>query len=56
MLNKIVLRNRLLQFFYRPQNWRNGLFDLPAKTLSAFDEIENGIEEKITPLLSEFFD
>jgi len=56
MFNRVWIRNKLLQMFYRPHTSYNGLFDLPAKTLSAFNEIEKGIEEKVTPLLSEFFE
>jgi len=52
---RIRIRNRLLQAFYRPQLSRRGLLALPAQTLSIFDEIENGIEKNITPLLSDFF-
>lgn len=49
------VRNRLLQMFYRPRTSGGGLFALPSQTLSALDQIENSIEEKITPLLSELF-
>jgi hypothetical protein len=45
----------MLQILYRPQGSRSSYFALPSQTLAAFDEIENGIEEKITPLLSELF-
>ncbi|MCL2223347.1 MAG: hypothetical protein FWB96_00085 [Defluviitaleaceae bacterium] len=56
MWNYVRFRNKILQLLYKPQTANNGLFQLPEKTLSAFDEIENSIEEKITPLLSELFE
>ncbi|MCL2386310.1 MAG: hypothetical protein FWC89_02055 [Defluviitaleaceae bacterium] len=52
---RMRLRNKLLQAFYRPRAARTGLLDVPSKTLSVFDELENSIEEKITPLLSDLF-
>jgi hypothetical protein len=55
MLNRKRIRNKLLQIFYRPRYSRSGLFDFPAQTLSMFDELENSIETKITPLLADLF-
>lgn len=60
LFNRLRMRNRLLQVFYRPVK-------KPAKGLSGgqgflgemekeLDELDKNIEEKVTPLLSEFFD
>jgi hypothetical protein len=53
--SSIRFRNRLLQVFYRPGASRSGIFAFPERTLSVFDEIDSSIEEKITPLLADFF-
>ena len=47
------LRNKILQVFYRPPNRNNGIFSL--QTVSVFSELDDIIERKITPLLSDFF-
>jgi hypothetical protein len=49
---RILIRNRLLQAFYRPAPRKSFM---SAKSFSALDAIDKSIEEKITPLLSEFF-
>ncbi|MCL1882616.1 MAG: hypothetical protein FWF81_02540 [Defluviitaleaceae bacterium] len=56
MMSFTRVRNRILQALYRPKSRQNRIFTVPAQTLTIFDEWENSIEEKITPLLSEFFD
>ena len=53
MLYKIRIRNRILQALYRPRAGRGRL--LSPKTLEALDDIDKGIEDKITPLLADFF-
>ena len=53
--NRIRFRNKILQFMYRPRVSRNGFSFFSKDILSALDEIENGIERNITPLLSDFF-
>jgi hypothetical protein len=47
MFNKTRLKNKILQIFYRPR--------ISSKNISFFDELEKNIEEKITPLLEDFF-
>ena len=47
------IKYRLLQAMYRPKTSR--LTILSARTLGILDEIDRGIEEKITPLLTEYF-
>jgi len=48
---QVRIRGRLLQALYRPKVRRY----LPVKILQALDEIDKGIEEKVTPLLSDLF-
>jgi len=50
---KIRLKNRLLQLLYKPQPPK-----APAnqETLTFLDELEQQLEEKITPLLKELFE
>jgi hypothetical protein len=55
-MSRIRIRNRILQVLYRPKASRNGFSLFSKDILSAFDEIESGIEKNITPLLSDFFD
>jgi len=48
------IRNKLLQMFYKPRRGKSSLFT--AQAMSALDEIDRHIEEKITPLLTEIFE
>jgi len=50
MLSKRI-QNRILQAMYRPKVSRNRF--LSGDALSFLDEIDNEIDEKITPLLAE---
>ena len=52
LYNSKRIKNRILQLMYRPRASRSYL---PADTLSFLDELERGLEEKITPLLSDLF-
>jgi hypothetical protein len=45
------IRNRLLQLFYRPPHVTRRL-PLPSRAWALVDEIDQAIEEKITPLLA----
>ena len=54
--NRMRIRNKILQFMYRPRVSRNGFSFLSKDFLSVLDEIESGIEKNITPLLSDLFD
>ena len=47
------LRNRILQALYRPRRFHRQF--VPTGTLDVLEEIDKGIEEHITPLLSDFF-
>jgi len=47
------IQNRILQALYRPRVIHNSF--LPKEALAFFDEIDNKIEEAITPLLDELF-
>jgi len=51
------MQNRILQAMYRPKISRNrlGLSLISGNALSFLDELENTLEEKITPLLSDLF-
>jgi hypothetical protein len=53
-MNRIRFRNKILQALYRPRR-SNSIFMMPSATFSALDDLEKSIEEKITPLLSDFF-
>ena len=48
---QVRIKGRLLQALYRPKVRRY----LPTRVLQVFEEIDNSIEEKITPLLSDLF-
>ena len=52
-LHRKYLQNRLLQALYRPKSRQNSLISKEANTF--FDEIENALDEKVSPLLSDFF-
>jgi len=47
------IQNRILQALYRPRLSSNPF--MSGDTLSFLDELENAIEENVTPLLSELF-
>jgi len=47
-------RNKILQKFYKPRRSKNSF--ITSQALSALDEIDRHIEEKITPLLAELFE
>ncbi|MCL2198192.1 MAG: hypothetical protein FWB80_04635 [Defluviitaleaceae bacterium] len=53
-LKSVRIRNKILQALYRPRATKSAVFS--SQSLSIFDELDKAIEEKITPLLSEFFD
>ena len=55
-LRNIRLRNKILQALYRPRSTSSKVNVFSAQSLSLFDELDKAIEEKITPLLSEFFE
>jgi len=50
MLNK-RLQNKVLQILYKPK--QKSL--VPKKTLKFFEELDDAIDKKITPLLAELF-
>jgi len=50
---RVRIRNKLLQMLYKPKRSK-GIF-ITNKAMSALDEIDRHIEEKVTPLLSELF-
>jgi len=52
LLNHRRLKNRILQTLYRPKV-RTGF--ISAEALSFLDELETVLEEKISPLLEDFF-
>ncbi|MCL2287051.1 MAG: hypothetical protein FWC32_11905 [Firmicutes bacterium] len=51
--NRKRLQNRILQAMYRPKVSYGRL--ISANALAFLDELESALEEKITPLLSDFF-
>jgi len=53
MLNGLRLRNKLRQVFYRPEDVV--LVKLSERAKEMLDSIDNEIEERITPLLEDFF-
>ena len=57
LYNRKRMQNRILQAMYRPKISRNrlGLSLISGNALSFLDELENTLEEKITPLLSDLF-
>jgi hypothetical protein len=55
MWNRIRIRNKIAQVFYRPKR-SCCVFPLFSEDiLASLCEIESGIERRITPLLSDFF-
>ena len=50
--SRVRIKNRILQAMYRP---RVKSF-VPINVMRALDDIDKGIEEKITPFLAEFFE
>ena len=53
--NRTRFRNKILQILYRPKITRNGFSLFSKEMLTTLDEIESGIERRITPLLSDLF-
>ena len=53
LTNRIRLRNRLLQFFYKPRKSKPRF--VSADALSFLEELEEQLEEKIAPLLADLF-
>jgi hypothetical protein len=51
--SRIRLRNRLLQFFYKPYKGKTRF--ISAEALSFLDDLDKKLEEKITPLLDSLF-
>jgi len=49
---RVRIKNRLLQAMYRPRVRSI----IPTTAWQVLDEIDKGIEDKITPLLSELFE
>jgi len=52
-LNHKRLQNRILQALYRPKTRKYSFISQGA--VSFLDELENTLEEKVAPLLSDFF-
>jgi len=50
---RVRIRNKLLQKLYKPKRSKSSF--ITTKAMSALDEIDRHIEEKVTPLLSELF-
>jgi len=59
LYNRKRIQNRILQAMYRPQTARRpsrlNLSFISDDALTFLDELENTLEEKITPLLSDLF-
>jgi len=53
LYNHRRIKNRIMQAMYRPRMSRNRL--ISGDALSFIDELEQRIEEKITPLLDDLF-
>jgi len=53
LYNRKRIQNRILQAMYRPRISYGSFFSDNALTF--LDELENTLEEKITPLLSDLF-
>jgi len=53
VLNRKRLQNRILQALYRPKMRRYDFISQGA--VSFLDELENVLEEKVSPLLSDIF-
>jgi len=53
LYNRKRIQNRILQAMYRPKVSRSRLISGNARTF--LDELENTLEEKIAPLLSDLF-
>ncbi|MCL2406123.1 MAG: hypothetical protein FWC92_11350 [Defluviitaleaceae bacterium] len=51
---RIRIQNRILQKLYKPRRGKSRF--ITTQALSALEEIDRHIQEKITPLLSELFD
>ncbi|MCL2603759.1 MAG: hypothetical protein FWD90_04710 [Defluviitaleaceae bacterium] len=50
---KIRIRNRLLQFLYKPVKSKPRF--ISAECLSFLDDLDKRVEEKVTPLLESLF-
>ena len=50
---RIRIRNRILQKLYKPRRGKSRF--ISAQAMSALEEIDRRIEEKITPLLEGLF-
>lgn len=50
---KIRLRNRLLQFFYKPIKAKPRY--ISAEAMSFLDDLDKALEEKCAPLFADFF-
>jgi len=57
LYNRKRIQNRILQVMYRPHIVRSQsrLNLISGDALTFLDELENTLEEKITPLLSDLF-
>ncbi|MCL1786878.1 MAG: hypothetical protein FWG38_02725 [Defluviitaleaceae bacterium] len=53
LYNRKRMRHRILQVMYRPKV-SHGRF-ISGGALAFLDDLENALEEKVTPLLSDFF-